>query len=381
MKYKKLRNLFEKHFSSFPDTKKFRNYSVVNEGFPGTFNLSFCEPEVLEHFKNFIDFNHELLYTKIQPCIRVEDFLKVLLPLSKKSSFYLGVFDMAGICICRTSQKKIEKDTRDLIRFSFDFLINKLKLNPNNIFIKCFGGENIKQATDGKYEIDKFVDKDNLCIKEWDSLGLLEENIILDKTRETLLTLFFQKPTPWGYREEILYKLENGEFLDIGTIEYLIYEPIIRNKVITNIKKWENGSCLAVFGLERLSFLINNFNHIKECDHIKPLFEAILNDSKNATEAEVFLFTECIRTSQRIFTDSMGYKNLSRHRKKKLNYYIHPMIDYLGNLKIPKEKLEEYLKINANLQPWYPELKRNVDLVYKELLNTFSRKNSVPSKH
>lgn len=374
MEYKELRKLFEEHFSSFPNVKKYGNYSVINKGFQGNFNLSFSEPEMLEEFGSLINIKHDLLYTKIQQCIRIEDFLQILVPLSKKSYQYLGIFDLAGICLCYSNSKDIINQTKNLIKHHWNFLINKLQLNSNNLFIKCFNGGNIFKVTNGKYKINKKIEKDNVSINEWVKLGLPQKNILLDNTRDTLLALHLDKPTPWGYRTEILYKLKNGDFLDIGTIEYFLWKPVFKNGNIVDITKWEYCCCLAGFGLERLNFVKNNLKHIRECNHINPIFTQILNDSKNKNEDQSFLLTECIRTSQRILTDSKGYATLSIHRKKKLTKYIQEMFRLLENLEIPKEKIKGYLKTNAKLQPWYPELNKNIDLVYRELIEAFSRK-------
>ncbi len=374
MKYEQLRNLFTNHFSQSKEIKKYKNYSIVNKGFPGNFNLSFSEPEMIEEFGGLINIKHKLLYTKIQPCIRFEDFLKVLSPLSKQSYMYLGLFDMAGFCMCCPKSNELQKQTKILINQVWDFLINKLGFNPAKLFIKCFAGENIPQATKGKYEIVKEIKKDNLSINEWTKLGLSSHNILLDKTRDTFLALHIHRPTPWGYRTEILYKLENGDFLDLGTIEYFPWKPVFKKDKIIDIADWEHSCCLVVFGLERLTFIMNNLIHIKDCDIIKPLFDEIYNDAKIKNETQAFLLCECIRTAQRILTDSGGYTNLSRHRKKKLTKYIQQMYHLFKIMELSNTSLKDYLKINAKLQEWYPELKENVDLVNTELLNAFTRK-------
>jgi len=374
MKYKELRELFINDFSKSREVKKYKNYSVINKGFSGNFNLSFSEPEMLEEFGSLINIKHKLLYTKIQPCIRFEDFLKILSPLSKKSYMYLGLFDMAGICLCYPKPNGLEEQTKILINQVWNFLTNKLKLEPTKLFVKCFAGKSIKQATKGKYKIDKKIEKDNLSINEWIKIGLPKDNILLDKSRDTFLALHIHRPTPWGYRTEILYKLKNKEFIDLGTIEYFPWKPVFRKDKIVDIVSWENSCCLAVFGLERLNFVTNNLEHIRECDIIKPLFSKILEDSKIKNQAQAFLLCECIRVSQRVLTDSLGYANLSRHRKKKLTKYIQQIYKLFKKMKIPIKNLRDYLEINAKLQEWYPELKKNVELVNTELLNAFNRK-------
>ena len=50
------------------------------------------------------------------------------------------------------------------------------------------------------------------------------------------------------------------------------------------------------------------------------------------------------------------------------------MFRCLKKLEISQEKIMGYLKTNAKLQPWYPELNKNINLVYNELIEAFSRK-------
>ena len=369
MKYFKIRKIFQEHFAkSFPDIKTYKNFSVVNDGYPGTFNLSFSETEFLEEFQDFLDVKHELNYIKIQPCIRHNDFLQILKKHSKKSYMYLGLFDMAGVCFASKNPKLLNEQTEKLIESVYSLLVEKLKLSNKNIFIKCFSGGNVAEVTKGKYLINKNIDKDSLSIKKWTSLGIHKDNILMDNSRDSLLTLYLHRPTPWGYRTEILYKLSNEEFLDIGTIEYFPWKPLIKDSEIIDFTNWENSCCLAAFGLERLNYLVNNLKHIREVDSISPLFNRILGDSKNKDENSAFILSECIRTAQRILTDSGSYENLSRNRRRKLRDYTNEMFRLSLELGISDDKIKEYLKIHADISPWYPELEQKLELVYNELL-------------
>lgn len=369
MEYSKLRKIFQEHFTnSFPVIKTYKNFSVINDGFPGTFNLSFSETEFLEEFQDFLDIKHELNYLKIQPCIRHNDFLQILKKHSKKSYMYLGLFDMAGVCFASKNPQLLNQQTEKLIESVYNFLVEKLKLSNKNIFIKCFSGGKVAEVTRGKYLIDKNIDKDSLSIKKWTGLGIHKDNILSDNTRDSLLTLYLHRPTPWGYRTEILYKLPNGEFLDIGTIEYFPWKPLMKDGEIIDFTEWENSCCLVVFGLERLNYLVNNLKHIREVDSINPIFNRILKDSQNKDENSAFILSECVRTSQRILTDSDGYENLSRNRRRKLGDYTNEMFRILSKLEISEDKIKEYLKIHANLSPWYPELGQKLELVYNDLI-------------
>jgi len=61
-------------FPKYPGCKHVKPASVCNSGFPSSFNLSFGEPEMHELFGQYLDYSHDLIYSKIQPCIRHQDW-------------------------------------------------------------------------------------------------------------------------------------------------------------------------------------------------------------------------------------------------------------------------------------------------------------------
>jgi hypothetical protein len=87
----------------------------------------------------------------------------------------------------------------------------------------------------------------------------------------------------------------------------------------------------------------------------------------------VFILTEALRALHRILTDSQGYVNLSEQRKAKLGTYIDASYNSLKILKIPLKKIKDYLKLNAKLNPDYPELK-NYDFIAREIAYGFERR-------
>lgn len=88
--YCQLRKEFENFFSKYPGLEWKKPVPVINDSYPGTFNLSFNEPEHLENFNNYVDYSHQLLFGKIQPVIRYNDFSQKI-TLNKDTYKYLGV--------------------------------------------------------------------------------------------------------------------------------------------------------------------------------------------------------------------------------------------------------------------------------------------------
>jgi len=204
---KELRKIIEK-LPRVKGTKNFPNYSVVNEGFPGKFNLSFTEAEMLDEFNSYLSFSHDLIYSKIQPCIRNLDFEKLL--EDKKDKTHLALFDLADIHgqMILSSNEKIEEKLRISINHIWNFLTKTMDFLPEQIYISSCKGGKSKDITNGRYDIKKEIPKEELAVKIWKEIGVKN---IKTTNEETFLSLNMQRPTPWGYRNEIFVKID-GRF-------------------------------------------------------------------------------------------------------------------------------------------------------------------------
>ena len=361
---KQLRKIIE-NLPKVKGTKKVSNYSVVNDGFPGKFNLSFTEAEMLEEFNSYLNFSHDLIYSKIQPCIRNIDFEKLL--EDKKDKTHLALFDLADIHgqMILSSNEKTEEKLEFAIKHIWDFLTKKMGFTPNQIYISSFAGGKVKQVTEGKYDFEAELPKEKLMLEIWKKMGA--KNFDFDKTRETFLSLNLQRPTPWGYRNEIHVKV-NSVLLDVATIEFFCFSPIIKKGKIIGIKEWDNLAVVSGCGVERILMAKNKFERIIECDHIFPIYEEVLNLSQKKDEHKSLIVTESLRAIHRVFTDCKGYSNLSRTRKELIKKYLRALRDNLKYLEIPKEKIKDLLSLNSKLQDFYPELKKGEKQTYEDII-------------
>lgn len=374
MKYVGLREKMENFFLKSFKIKWKENVSVVNDAFPGNFILSFNELEHLKAFGNYLNYTKPLLFGKIQPVVRHNDFVNKILE-NKDAYKYLGIFDIGGISLSYPNKKNFKEKTEKVIEKFFGFLTKELNLNSNKIIFKIFNGGDISSITKGKYNITKEIPRDNISLKKLMGLGVKKENIIFDSSRKTFLALYlFKRPSPWGYRIEILYNIGGKDLLDIGTIEYMPWKPIIIDDKIIDIEENDCFSLVGGFGLERLLLILNNYNHIKKCDNIFPLYKKIISDSILKEKEVAFILTEAVRTLHRIFTDGGKFINLSKNRKSRVRSYLNAIRENLKKLKIGSDQIKGYLILNAKLNPFYPELKEGVDLVNKEILEFLERK-------
>lgn len=345
-------------------TKKLLNYSVVNDGFPGKFNLSFTEPEMLDEFDSYLNFSHDLIYSKVQPCIRNIDFEKLL--EDKNDNTHLALFDLADIHgqMILSSNKEMEEKLRISIKHIWNFLTKTMEFLPEQIYISSCKGGKSKDVTNGRYDIKKEIPKEELAVKIWREVGV--KNIKFTN-EETFLSLNMQRPTPWGYRNEIFVKV-NGRLLDIATLEYLLYEPIFKNGKIIDIKIGNFLLVVSGVGIERMLVAKNNYKKIIECDHIFPIYEEVLKLARKEDEHKSLIITESLRAIHRVFTDCKGYSNLSKTRKELIKRYLRALRDNLKYLEIPKEKIKSLLALNSKLQDYYPELKKGEKQTYEDIL-------------
>lgn len=373
--YLQLRKLVE-NFKKYPGTKKIKPISVINKGFPGTFNLSLAEGYWLNDFGSYLDLTHDWKVSVTQPVIRPDDYLEHILP-NKNAERYLALFGLTDIAgwVVLNNKDGGEKVQRYMINATYEFLTKKINLNPKRIYVSCFEGGKVNDVTKGKYDFDKYLEPDNIGIEEWGK-RLPKGHMILDKTRDTFLSLLlFGEPSPWGYRNEIYYDIGKNEkdLLDIATIEALSMKPIFKNGKVVDVTNWESCFGAGGFGMERMLMAVNGFKHIRECDHIFPLYKKIQEDSINKDEHQAFILMESLRTAHRILIDCKGYAYLDKKRKDKFTPYLTSLYQSLNELKIPIKKIKDYLELNAKLQPFYPELK-DTDFVAREIGYAFERK-------
>lgn len=260
---------------------------------------------------------------------------------------------LQGVNISDVNASHYEENTKKLLSLQYELLVKEIGLDPKKIYIKLCAGGNIRDLTNGKYEIDKEMDRDELAYSQWKKLGIPEKNFIWDKTRDTFLSLFmFIRPTPWGYRNEILYDVgkgkDEGNLLDIGTIEHFKWRPIfeqegqkVRSYMIKSINPWKHCVSIAAIGMERILMAKNGFDDVVECNHISKLYNKIIEDANSKDSHKAFIVLNCLKTIHRILIDAEGYGNLSEKRKQELIPYFTNLSSNLKELKIPLKKIKE----------------------------------------
>lgn len=324
-----------REFQKFPHTTFVEKAPVIHPGFPSCFNLSFGEYELLKEFDGqYLHYDHDFIYSKIQPCIRHQDWDTIMNDPENRYR-YLSLFDMADVSgLIIKKEKDINDEAAKFAIRSFIDFIQAVGLKIENLRISYFAGSTIEEATKGKYKIDKRIDPD-LLKDYWMSLGIKEDQFIKDKTRDTFLSLrIFGLPTPWGYRNEVNY-LHQGKLLDIGTIEYMKFQPVFSGDEIVDVEEFEHTLAVSAVGVERICMAVNDLENIWQIDTIAPLVEKTLENSESKNQVDAMLVVQALRAIHRIVSDGGEYKGLNSRRKEYIRSFYRGLFDSSSKLGLP----------------------------------------------
>mgnify|MGYP001569118535 CR=1 FL=1 len=357
---------------------------VINEGFPGQFNVSFAEhPWLVEHGK-YMDFDNDYVFSTIPSCIRWNDIYDETTKTSKldgsDSWKYLGVFEMADLIgMVGLSRRTNALDLQRRQANSLVKLLESLGITKDRIHPSYQVGGEVSEVTDGRYKFSYQIPTDSIGKQVLLEQGIPEENLIGDRTRDTLLALRLERqlprgkvqiPTPWGYRNEINVNIgtkENPKYVDIGTLERFAWKPIYDKGRIIGLEEIRDEVSIGAVGLERLCMVANGLDAVQQIDCIKPFYEILPIDSKKV------LVGESLRALHRIYSDMNKYEiGLSKRRKIKVKRMLRTVLDS----EISMADVEKLLRINADNQSWHPELEEGVNFCLEETRNYSTRRNS-----
>lgn len=362
MKTSKLRELVVEHASG-QKLELLKNTSTVSWLYPGQFAYCLNEEFIWDRYGTFIDCPEQINFHKIQPVIRWNDFETHFLKSKKKPTFHLGLFDMTTINGGHLIPAELKnKYSQDIFKGLLDFLTNIIGLEKDKLLITYFPGQKLSELSKNKqgiskYDFDYEFPKDDISIKAFLNLGIENSQLKPEASRNCVLipNWICGEIAPWGFRNEIYYKV-GDDFLDIATIEVLDYRPIVKDGKIIGVEKWDKAFVINGAGIERIAMLKNENKSIYDIDTIKPLFEKI----KESQIENPYLVCESIRIFQRLIADTGGNmrdarsKRTARDRQQKYNIIRRVLI------KINDNELKNLFELNAELYPYYPELKNSI---------------------
>lgn len=353
MKYKDLRDKVRNH-PKYEGCVNVERAPLITPGFPGTFNLSFTEHDWLKEYGRYTDFDHNFIFSTTQSCIRPDDFLE----LSNQNSWkYLGVFEIGDLTGIINLQKKPDyrvlqlRQVRDLVNFLGNLGIALDRIHPSY----CSGGS-VRDLTEGKYNLGIEIPQDNISKQAFLEAGVPEENLIPDKSRDTLLSLHLHRPTSWAYRNEVNVNIGTKEkpvLLDVGTLEYFMWKPLFfgetdKSKNIVTLTESKDGVSLCAFGLERLSMAQDGLLRVQDVDYLIPFYKQLGSN---------LLVGESLRALHRIYSDitTMNVKP-GRHQGQKIRKFIQNVPCGING-----SYLRDLLTIHSETQPWHDNLKEGIE--------------------
>ena len=379
MKYAELRKNVQ-NWSKYPGTEIMESAPLIHRGFPGTFNSSFIEYHELDRLGGYFNTtNKDFFFSTIQSCIRIQDFDF----LSKNSSWtYLGVFEMSTLTGSLHFKEKPDyyklqkKQASELIRFFENLGISRKRVYPT-----YHAGGTIRDVTNGTYSFDFVVPEDTLSKEAFLMAGVPEENLLPDRTRDTFLSLHLHRPTPFGYRNEILVNVgtkEKKRFVDCATVEYVLWKPLYNGPEtaphIYGLAPMTDGWSIAIVGLERLYMVANGLKRVQDVDYIKPFYDYF----EETTGKRDFLAGESLRALHRIYSDILQFDlsgMLSKNRKEKIKILVKNIV----SAGLDFRQIEELLNIHVKHQPWHEVLGEGIEPTLERIKEHFSGSSYVRS--
>lgn len=342
------------------------NTSVVSPLFSGQFCYCLDEIHWYRKYGNYTDLEIGDDFQKIQPAIRLRDFEAYCLKQTENNQ-HLGLFSMATVTGGRvTSREDSRKYYAESVRGILDIL-SLIGLDLARLKVTYFSGNTAKEIEmsrkkenqERKILVDKYIPEDNFkeVLLE---CGLKAYQLEGVNTRDNYLTSNWHNMiVPWGYRNEFLYPLPNGSYLDIGTIERLDTKPIAEkingNNCVIAIQKWDRNIVINGVGIERLLMAVEKADSISDISLLKPLKLAIPENK----------IREALRILHRVFTD-VSWEGLGKHKDRK--DHVKSLMRICNNL--PISMIADFLHLHAEqYRIIFPDLANGIKRTVSEIEN------------
>jgi len=349
--------------------EKIKRAPIINNVVEETFNYSLEEP-VLRKYDSLVNITSPWSFFTIQPCIRMSDFSRV----KKGELYHSPYFNIAPVDFqLSTNPADLSSLHESSIKRLCYFLIDKIGLEPRNFIVRYFPGGYIDEI-DKRIKIKRYFEEDKITYKVFTEFGLSSQQFEPVRNSDTLLFTFPKPIEFWvGYRYEVLYKLENGNLIEIATGEAVKDKRIVDEEGnIIDIQPMNGCIVPVVVGIERLLIGANNLNSIFECEHLVPIFHFINKKIKDIITTRIFTFS--LQAVHIIVTDSKYLDHLNPSLRNDFNTFLKPIYNAIKNYSFSLEDLEFLLQKNAELQFWIPELKNSVRQVIDEIVYYMRRK-------
>ena len=342
--------------------------SVVSPLFPGQFNYCLDESHWLEKTNSFLDMPFDDHFQKTMPAIRLADFEHFYKGESQPDGTHLATFTIGTV----GGGHLVDAEEGNVyylraLQGMLEFLTEVIGLERNRIVVSYFcGGMTAREIAGTRKTEDQrskvlteFVVPVDTCSESaLREVGLYWNQRMACNTRDNFLTTnWYVVRAPWGYRNEIFYRMDDGSLLDIATIERLVYAPICEERdgewYVVGVKPWDRALIIDAIGIERVTLAKQGSGRINDLPELKEMNDIGL------TEREA----EALRILHRVYTDMRWQQIESKQRRTKLNC----LMRILEN--VPIKKIARALAAHARAYDViFPDLERGTHATLQELM-------------
>ncbi|OGD87853.1 hypothetical protein A3A54_01575 [Candidatus Curtissbacteria bacterium RIFCSPLOWO2_01_FULL_39_62] len=313
--------------------------------------------------------------TNIQRCLRTDDIDEV------GDSVHNTFFEMLGNWSIGDpkSSDGIGKNgywKEEAISWSYQFLINELKLDARRIYVSVFAGDSDAPFDEESFEI-------------WRKLGVAEKRIFKYGKEENWWGPVGETG-PCGPDTEMFYDLDptsttpidpssnSNRFIEIWNDVFMQYEKKVRSQKSEVRSISESGPNEFEFvplrqknvdtgmGLERILTVVQNTKSIYETDLFLPLMKKIEDLSTSYNQKSARIVADHIRSAVFLIFDRVTPSNVERGYI--LRRLIRRSIRHASILEINEDFLQNLTKTAVKIyEGFYPGLIEHEDLIIKEL--------------
>ncbi len=284
----------------------------------------------------------------VQKCLRTDDIDEV------GDKTHNTFFEMLGNWSLGDYGKK------ETISWSWEFLVNELKLDPKRIYVSVFSGDDDAPFDEESHNI-------------WKKVGVTQDHIFKYGKEDNWWPTGGKKPGPQGPDTEMFYDTNpTGS----GPIDLVLNSRFVEiwNDVFMQYGRNEDGSYSELkqknvdtgMGLERILKVLQNAPSIYETDVFLPLVKKIEDLSQYFIDTSARIVADHIRASVFLISDGVSPSNIERGYI--LRRLIRRAIRHASLLKIDADFLAETASAVIKTYEFaYPMLVEHKELIIKEL--------------
>ncbi len=292
--------------------------------------------------------------TNVQKCIRTGDISLV------GDSSHLTFFEMLGNWSLGDYFKE------DAIKWSYEFLTERLGINPEKLSVTVFAG-------------DKDAQKDSESAEIWKSLGISKDNIYFLPKADNWWGPAGQYG-PCGPCTEMFIDMGKekcskqckpgcpcGKYLEVWNDVFMEY-----NKTEKGYEKLKQKNVDTGMGVERTTAVLQGKKSVFDLEEFKPIISKIKELSKSYDNKNSRVISDHIKSSVFILSEGIIPSNLDQGYV--LRRFIRKSIRCGKLIGINENFIEKIASIIMDIYKVdYPELEKNRDFIVEELVKEEER--------